>query len=171
MLKIVTNVTGNEPTSDIEHANEFSLNNYPLPTAQPPPSQNVYKLNQGASSTASASNTLVKSSIKYEVLWAEIISTIYKVVNHNSFNSSKHSSNLYEIMFPDSNIAKQFSCGPSKMAYMAAFGLGPYFSDLLVSELSDIPYYSISFDESYNTVAKKEQLDVLFRYYDVKTTV
>ena len=37
----VTNVTGNEPASDIEHANELSLSNYPLPTAPPPPSQNV----------------------------------------------------------------------------------------------------------------------------------
>ena len=60
----VTNVTGNEPTSDIEHANELSLSNYPLPTAPPPPSQNVDILNQGASSTASAPNTLDKWSIK-----------------------------------------------------------------------------------------------------------
>ena len=33
----VTNVTSNEPTSDIEHANELSPTNYPLATAPPPP--------------------------------------------------------------------------------------------------------------------------------------
>ena len=71
-------------------------------------------------------------------------------------------------MFPDSKIAKQFAWGPSKMAYMATFGLVPYFSEILVKELSEVPFYSLSFDQSYNTVDKKEQLDVLVRYYDVK---
>ena len=42
----VTNLTDNEPTSDIEHANELSLTNYPFATAPAPPSQNVDILNQ-----------------------------------------------------------------------------------------------------------------------------
>ena len=52
--------------------------------------------------------------------------------------------------------------------FMATFGLAPYFSEILVKELSEVPFYSLSFDQSYNTVDKKEQLDVLVRYYDVK---
>ena len=54
------------------------------------------------------------------------------------------------------------------MAYMASFGLAPYFSENLVKQLSEVPFYSLSFDESYNSVVKKEQLDVLVRYYDVE---
>ena len=42
-------------------------------------------------------------------------------------------------MFPDSKIAKQFAWGPSKMAYMATFGLVPYFSGILEKELSEVP--------------------------------
>ena len=44
------------------------------------------------------------------------------------------------------------------MAYMASFGLAPYFSENLVKQLSEVPFYSLSFDQSYNTVEKKEQL-------------
>ena len=68
-------------------------------------------------------------------------------------------------MFPDSKIAKQFACEPSKMAW---FGLAPYFSEILVKQLSEVPFYSLSFDESYNSVDKKEQLDVLLRNFDVE---
>ena len=132
------------------------------------PSQNLDAPNQGASSTASSHCAFEKWAIKDKVLKAEILFTIHNVVNHHSFNSKKHTSALLEIMCSDSLIAKQFSCGPSKMSYMAAFGIAPYFSDLLVKELSKVPFYSISFNESYNTVAKKEQFDVLVRYYDVQ---
>ena len=98
----------------------------------------------------------------------EIYFSMSHSVKHHTFNSSKHSGVLFETMFPDSKIAKQFACGPSKMAYMTSFGLAPYFSEILIKQLSEVPFYSISFDESYNCVVKKEQLDVLVRYYDVE---
>ena len=82
-----------------------------------------------------------KWAIKAEVLKAEIVFTIHNVVNHHSFNSNKHTSVLLD-MCSDSPIAKQFSCGPSKMAYMAAFGITPYFSDQLVKELYKVSFYS-----------------------------
>ena len=43
------------------------------------------------------------------------------------------------------------------------FGIGEYFRDELVSELSKVPYYCVSFDESYNRVTKDEQIDVAVR--------
>ena len=119
-------------------------------------------------STPSTSNPLGNWAIADDVLRAEIFSTMNHAVNHHSYNSSKHSSVLFETMFPDSKIAKQFACRPSKMAYMTSFGLAPYFSEILIKQLSEVQFYSINFDESYNCVVKKEQLDVLVRYYDVE---
>ena len=52
------------------------------------------------------------------------------------------------------------------MAYMTTFGLAPYFTDILVNQLHEVHFYSLSFDESYNSILKKEQLDVLVRFYD-----
>ena len=56
------------------------------------------------------------------------------------------------------------------MAYMAVFGIPPYFPEKLIKELSKVPFYGISFEESYNIVTKKEQLDVFAHYheYDVQ---
>ena len=60
----------------------------------------------------STSNPLQNWTITDDVLHAEIYFTMNHSVNHHSFNSSKHSSVLFETMFPDSKIAKQFGCGP-----------------------------------------------------------
>ena len=109
-------------------------------------------------STPSTSNPLESWALTDDVLRAEIFSTMNHAVNHHSYNSSKHSSVLFETMFPDSKIAKQFACGPSKTAYMASFGLAPYFSENLVKQLFQVLFYSLSFDESCNSVVKKEQL-------------
>ena len=40
-------------------------------------------------------------------------------------------------MFPDSGIADKFSMGSMKVGYMATFGLGPYFSDMLKAKARD----------------------------------
>ena len=131
------------------------------------PSQNLDAPNQGASSTASSHCAFEKWAIKDKVLKAEILFTIHNVVKHHSFNSNKHTIVLLEIMCPDSPIAKLFSCTPFKLAYMATFGIAPYFSDQLAKELSKLPFSSTRFDESYNIATKKEELDVVVRYYDV----
>ena len=113
-----------------------------------------------------SSNLLQNWATTDDVLRAEIYFTLNHSVNHYSFNSSKHSSKLFQTMFPDSKVAKQFACGASKMAYMTTFGLAPYFTDILVNQLHEVHFYSLSFDESYNSILKKEQLDVLVRFYD-----
>jgi len=48
-----------------------------------------------------------------------------------SFNSSTDIAKLFEAMFPNSEIAKQFSCGERKAAYMTVFGLPEHFKKLL----------------------------------------
>ena len=60
---------------------------------------------------ASTSNPLQNWNIT-DVLRGEIYFSMSHSVKHHTFNSSKHSGVLFETMFPDSKIAKQFACGP-----------------------------------------------------------
>ena len=64
------------------------------------------------------------------VLKAEIFWTLYTVINHNSNNSNATIRELVKSMFIDSEIAKQFTCGKTKAAYLLTFGLtlAPYYS-------------------------------------------
>ena len=104
--------------------------------------------------------------IKEDVSKAEIYWTLQMIQNHQSYNSSKHTSPLFSLMFPDSNIAKQFSCGPSKCSYLTTFGLAPYFEQNLYDKIDKVPVYSVSFDESFNRVTKNEQMDLTIRFWD-----
>ena len=72
-------------------------------------------------------------------------------------------------MFPDSEIAKQFSCAKTKIMYLCVFGLAPYYEQKLLNILDNVPYYSISFDESLNKETKNEQMDFSIRYWDMET--
>ena len=108
--------------------------------------------------------------IRDDVLKAEALWTIHSVINHHSFNSNANTSALFEVMFPDSPMAKQFSCGANKMSYLASFGIAPFFTEELYDSLSNAHYYSVSFDESLNTTTKNEQLDVAVRYFDVESS-
>ena len=36
----------------------------------------------------------------------------------------------FQNMFPDSNVAKKFQLGPSKVKYFANFGIKPYLKDM-----------------------------------------
>ena len=84
----------------------------------------------------------------------------------DSMNSSSNSGALFTAMFPDSEIAKRFQCGRTKAGCVAHFGLAPYFSDIFYSQISNCPYYAISFVESLNNVVQKGQMDLNIRYWD-----
>ena len=73
------------------------------------------------------------------------------------FNSSSKKSNLFTTMFPDSVIANSFSCGKTKYGFIVKFGIAPYFVELLNSQLKDLEYFVVLFDESFNCVAKKKK--------------
>ena len=57
---------------------------------------------------------------------AEIMSIDVTLSNY-SFNSGSNKSDLFCKMFPDSNIAENFSCGKTKFSYVVCFCLAPYF--------------------------------------------
>lgn len=105
-----------------------------------------------------------------DVLKAEILWAMKTVLSHFSCSSSNRISQLFQRMFPDSMIAAQFTCGKTKNSYLIKFGLSPYFHEQLLNVVTQPgTLFTMSFDESYNKVLKKEQMDLCIRYWDTNT--
>ena len=99
-------------------------------------------------------------------LQAEVIWTLYTVSHHNSYSANSAVSQLFPIMFPDSMIAKSFSCGKDKTGYLVRFGLAPYFKQQLVSSVSAAGEFVVMFDESLNMTTKSKQMDLHLRFWE-----
>ena len=106
--------------------------------------------------------------ISEEVLHAEVLWIIKVITNHYSFSSCQIISCLFSKLFLGSQIAQSFSCGATKCAYLACFGIYPYFHELLIEKIHVVKYYSLSFDESLNQINQKKQMDIV-RFWDSKS--
>ena len=94
-----------------------------------------------------------------EVLWA-----LKVVLSHYSYKSCEDIAQLFQRMFADSTIAKQFSCGEKKCAYVACFGVAPFFQQQLLDEIKKLESFVLLFDESLNKVTQSKQLDLPMTY-------
>ena len=47
---------------------------------------------------------------------------------------------------------------------MINFGLGPHFENILLKAINKSSWYSVYFDESYNDIINKSQMDIVVRY-------
>ena len=70
-------------------------------------------------------------------------------------------------MFPDSDTAKNFQMTSTKAIYIVYYRLAPQFKEMLLDNLKEVPHIVLCFDESYNSVIKKGQVDVLLKYWQV----
>ena len=102
--------------------------------------------------------------IKTATLKAEIIWSSEVLMSNYSFNSCANKSDLFAVVFEDSQIAQSFSLGSTKLSYNITFRLGPYVKNL--ESVDEVKYYFLSFDESYNRIMKKGQMDLLIRFRD-----
>ena len=113
----------------------------------------------GASSSVSNNSSATATSTTAEIYWA------MKCVKENwSANSSDDNNALFTQMFPDSEIAKKFCMNRTKFSYVVNFGLGPFFKNVLTERVSKSAFFSISFDECFNKVLQKTQMDLIVRY-------
>ena len=101
-------------------------------------------------STVPVSSPSTSLVISEKVLHAEVLWVVRVITSHYSFSSCKDISCLFSKMFSDSQIAQSFSCGATKCAYLACFGIYPYFYQLLIEKIRAVKYYTLSFDESFN---------------------
>ena len=125
-----------------------------------------------AKTTVSSSNqkqsTISGSITKENVVRAEIIWALEILNCSYSLNSCAKKVKLFSVMFQDSNVAQNFQMTSTKASYVTYYGLAPYFNEMLLDELKKASYIVPCFDESYNGVIKKGQMDVLVRYWDVR---
>ena len=101
-----------------------------------------------------------------EVLSSEILWAIQACMSHFSYRSCSELGDLFHRMFPDSQIAKKFSLGRTKCAYLVSFGLAPYFKNVLLERIKTSQDYVVLFDESLNKTTQGKQLDVYVRYWN-----
>lgn len=120
-------------------------------------------------STQSPSSTSTPNLfyLKNDVIRAEIIWCLHRTMSHQSLRSSGNAVELFKLMFPDSGIAGKMQLQKDKIGYLCTFGLGPYFQGELTKELKRTNLFSVSFDESLNTVAQKTQMDIHVRFWNV----
>lgn len=100
------------------------------------------------------------------VMDAEILWTLKVITSHYSCSSTADASNLFRKMFPDSEIAKKFSVGETKCAYIACHGLRPYLLSCLQKEVRSSEKYVVMFDESLNESAQQKQMDIHIRCWN-----
>lgn len=67
---------------------------------------------------------------------------------------------MHKKMFPDSKVASEIKMARTKQSYDIIFGLGPFFQNLLRQKIALSKSYSVSFDESFNEVLQKSQMDL-----------
>ena len=118
--------------------------------------QNVKK-SSGNMITNYTTNEVVTNA---EILWA--LNYVYKKL---STRTASDSSELFPVMFPDSEVAKKFQMHKDKICYVISHGLGPYFQSELSKLIQQCEFYTVSFDESLNKVAQKGQMDIIIRFW------
>ena len=80
-------------------------------------------------------------------------------------NSCRDISKLFAKIF-NCPVADAFKLGPAKCQYLICYGLAPYFSQLLVKELNSSLFIATSFDECFNRINQKGQMDLFVRYWN-----
>ncbi|XP_070379490.1 uncharacterized protein [Dermacentor albipictus] len=104
-----------------------------------------------------------------QVTHAETLFVLGMTLKGIPYSWADTATDLYPKMFPDSEIAKKFSCKRSKTSYIVSDGLGSYFKKLVVDELNKADvFYSIAIDETPIPEQRCQQLDVVVRYFSDK---
>ncbi|CAF2966884.1 unnamed protein product [Rotaria sp. Silwood2] len=81
-----------------------------------------------------------------------------------SFNSSQFLSEMFRSMFPDSQIAVDYSLRERKLSYVISHGTGYYFTNELIKDVRKAYGFSLLFDET-SIAGVRKQLDIFFRYW------
>ena len=111
-------------------------------------------------------NMLEDLIINKNMLNAEIWWTLEIVMSHLSFRSYIDLNKLFISMFPDSEVASKFTCGKTKCAYLINYSTAPHLKNILTKEITEPPFYSLSFDESFNVAIQCCQMDFGICFWD-----
>ena len=108
-----------------------------------------------------ANTSLATKVIKSEVLFSSF------VAEHNlAINVAEHAGKLFKAMFPDSEIAKRFSCGRTKTTEVIKGALAPFYTKPVITAMCRGPF-SILMDETTDNTTEKEAV-LLCVFFDDK---
>ena len=111
----------------------------------------------------SSVRSFFRPEMQKSVTGAEARWSLYVTKHNLSFQASDHVTNLFKVMFPDSNVTKNFACGHTKTAAIASEAFAPHYKQPIISNLSMNPF-SILMDE-YNDSADKSCI-IVVRIFD-----
>ena len=115
----------------------------------------------------SSSNTI--HSFVYDdksVTNAAIIWTLKNVQANFSLKTCESLPKVFQKMFSDSVIAKNFTFSKDKCSYYISYGIRPYYKLVLNNEIKAFSYYSTFFDETLNKVTQQEQMDIYVSFWN-----
>ena len=119
--------------------------------------------------TSSKEKTMGKLIINQEnTLNAEILWCLRTVLTHESYNSCNDLTPLFQQMFAGHEVVEHFSLVKPKSRYTMLYGIAPEFKKMLLYDVSQSPFFSISVDESLNSELQKCQMDVALRFWKEK---
>ncbi|XP_065125255.2 uncharacterized protein [Paramisgurnus dabryanus] len=146
---------------------QLSIASFCAPTATPLPNTTAELVKTATTATSPPSSADIRVAMgSTSTMRAEVIWCLNTAANHHSLNSNEGISDIFKSMFPDSDIAKTFTCGKDKTGYIMRFGLAPFFKQQLVDTINKAGSFVLMFDESLNQSTKKKQLDVHVRFWD-----
>ena len=103
-------------------------------------SQLTFKTNAGSLTGCS------KTTMKDQILNAEIWQALNMVDKKYSFSSANGDSDRFKKMFPDLQIVAKYSQEETKSKYVVQFGLAPFVKDELSIDVQKTPY-AFKFDK------------------------
>ena len=75
---------------------------------------------------------------------------------------------LFQEMFPDSNISKNFQLSRVKYGYIFNHGSAPQSKLILMKEINRCSHLTILFDESLSVKPQHGQMGILIRYWNIQ---
>ena len=99
---------------------------------------------------------------------AEILWRFRMVLTQESYNSYNYSAPLFQQMFAGHELAGHFSLGKTKSRYIMLYCIVSEFKKMLLYDVNQSPFFSISFEKSLNSELQMCQMDVALRFWNKK---
>lgn len=145
--------------------------NSPVSSVLPPTKDDQEVQNQPLPSISyqSTSNPrgLDKFVIRDDVTKPEILWCLETVMTHKSLRTAEKDIKVLKKMCKDCPIISKMELGKDKIAYTIIYGIAPFYKDELQKSLNNSEFFSVGFDESFNKIAKRQQMDINARYWNI----
>ncbi|CAH0562798.1 unnamed protein product [Brassicogethes aeneus] len=127
--------------------------------------QSTFKVNSSNQQVELSSGNFVLTDAK-QILKAEIIWCLKVCKNNSSFASNNENNVIFQLMFPDSNIAKNYNMSETKCKYVIEFEIAKFVKEMLIKDVKNSPY-TFKFDETTTSQVKK-QFDGYVQYFSTR---